>query len=100
MIQLENRRALRLENQRGATIRVVEGRVWITIANCAEDLVLCAGQSHRIEHEGRVVLESWPTRQAKSGDATIELIPAAHARAVIAAQRPTDAAEPTPTALI
>ena len=54
-------------NAGGAELRAVSGIVWITQTDAAEDVFLRAGESHRILHKGRLVVE------AVRGEARIEL---------------------------
>lgn len=51
----------------GAELRALAGVVWITETGAAGDVFLAAGQSHRLEGRGRVVVE------AVRGEARLEL---------------------------
>lgn len=54
-------------NAGGAELRAVSGIVWITQTDAAEDVFLRAGECHRIQRKGRLVVE------AVRGEARIEL---------------------------
>lgn len=51
----------------GTELRALAGVVWITETGAAGDVFLAAGQSHRLEGKGRVVVE------AVRGEARLEL---------------------------
>lgn len=56
-----------LADAAGSELRAVAGMVWITETGAAGDVFLRAGESHRIEGRGRVVIE------ALRGAARVEL---------------------------
>ena len=49
---------LRLSDARGIVVRCTEGVLWMTITGEAGDIVLAAGESHRVRAAGRIVIES------------------------------------------
>lgn len=60
MPELERGLPLRLDDMQGARLRVLTGRIWLTISDVEADFVLRAGEHLHIEQPGRVVVESWP----------------------------------------
>ena len=57
-IELCRRQNLPLRDMRGATLRVVRGRLWITQESDTRDLVLEAGDSWAIERNGLTIVEA------------------------------------------
>ena len=57
----------RLEVQAGTTIRVERGRIWLTLTDLAQDIVLPAGQTFCAPHAGRMVVEAWDGRRGAAG---------------------------------
>ena len=57
----------RLEVQAGTTIRVEHGRIWLTLTDLAQDVVLPAGQTFCAPHAGRMVVEAWDGRRGAAG---------------------------------
>jgi hypothetical protein len=49
----------RIEVEAGAMIRVEHGRIWLTLTDLAQDIVLTTGQTFCAPHAGRVVVEAW-----------------------------------------
>ena len=52
----------RVEVISGTRVQVEQGRIWLTLTDLADDVVLIAGQSFELPHGGRLVIESWPSR--------------------------------------
>lgn len=72
----------RIDAAHGSEIRVVRGRVWLTVSGLADDFVLIAGDRFRVPHAGRIVIESWPDRAVdRSTTAVVEFGSHAHAPA-------------------
>ena len=65
-LRLAHGQTLRVIDAAGSTIRVAEGSVWITEQDDPQDVVLQAGGSHRIEHQGLALVHAF-------GDATVAL---------------------------
>jgi len=61
-VELLSNAPRRLEVEAGTTIRVEHGRIWLTLTNLAQDIVLPAGQAFCAPHAGRVVVEAWDGR--------------------------------------
>jgi len=49
---------LRLSEARGIVVRCTRGVLWMTVTGEAGDIVLAAGESHRVRVAGRIVIES------------------------------------------
>lgn len=49
---------VRLSRARGLTVRCTAGRVWLTVDGEAGDIILVAGQFHRIRSNGLALLEA------------------------------------------
>jgi hypothetical protein len=62
----------RIENGRGACVRVESGTVWLTEHECTGDVILRAGSSHCIERDGLTLLTNFGARLAL---VTIEAAP-------------------------
>ena len=54
----------RLENARGLRLHVESGSVWLTHESCADDVLLHAGETYAIEHDGATVVSSLGRRFA------------------------------------
>lgn len=54
----------RLENARGLRLHVETGSAWITHERCADDVLLHAGETYAIEHDGVTVVSSLGRRFA------------------------------------
>jgi len=50
--------AVSLQQTTNCELRCIRGRVWVTEENSAEDIVLLPGQSRRLTHTGRTVVQS------------------------------------------
>ena len=57
-ILLSKARLLNVNDARGATIRVVRGRVWITQEGSPDDLFLDAGARYAFVHDGRAIVSA------------------------------------------
>ena len=57
----------RIEVQTGTTVRVEHGRIWLTLTDLAQDIVLPAGQTFCAPHAGRMVVEAWDGRRGAAG---------------------------------
>jgi len=57
-ILLERGEAMPLRNAAGRTVQAHAGRVWITEENGADDVVLEAGGSHRLDRHGLAIVEA------------------------------------------
>ena len=66
---LAKNQMLSLTEARGSVIRCRRGSIWITQDHDARDVVLSAGESFRLEREGRSIV--WAL-----ADASVELLPA------------------------
>jgi hypothetical protein len=49
---------LRLTDAPGITVRCTEGVLWMTVTGETGDILLARGETHRIRHSGRIVIES------------------------------------------
>jgi hypothetical protein len=49
---------LRLRGARGTSLRVVEGRVWITEPDCGQDRFVAAGGCYSVRGDGLVLVSS------------------------------------------
>jgi hypothetical protein len=58
IIDLASRETVRLPDIRGATLRVTRGTAWITQQNDTQDVVLRAGDTWVVEHDGLTLLEA------------------------------------------
>ena len=58
MIRLPRGKALPVRGGAGRTVRAHEGRIWITEER-GGDVVLEAGESHRLQHRGLAVIEAF-----------------------------------------
>ena len=54
----------RLQNARGMQLHVETGRVWLTHDHRADDVILEAGETYAIEHDGMTVVSSLGRRFA------------------------------------
>lgn len=58
IVELDTRETLSLPDVRGATLRVTRGTVWITQQDDTQDIVLRAGDTWTVEHDGLTLLEA------------------------------------------
>lgn len=58
VVTLSDREAVALPDIRGATLRVTQGRVWLTEESDSRDIVLQAGDNWVVEFNGRTVIEA------------------------------------------
>lgn len=70
---------LRLTHAAGTRITLLGGRVWITESGRTDDVFLSAGESHRVEGDGVVVIEAMALRQAPAEPARLMVWPASPA---------------------
>lgn len=56
ILNLEPNGTLRMAGARGVTVEVLDGRVWITRAGRAQDLILARGASYEVDGEGVVLV--------------------------------------------
>lgn len=57
-IELDANEAVSLRRTENCELRCVSGQVWITEENGHQDVVLQAGESHRLTRPGRTVVQS------------------------------------------
>ncbi len=55
---LPRRRILRQPLDRGASIRCVRGRLWVTLDSLQDDIVVSAGESLEVARQGLAVIEA------------------------------------------
>lgn len=70
-VELLSNAPRRIEVETGTTIRVEHGRVWLTLTDLAQDIVLPAGQAFRAPHAGRVVVEAWDKKGSSAAIAVM-----------------------------
>jgi len=58
LIDLGNHEAVSLDDVRGATLRLLRGKVWLTQHEDPQDIVLRDGDNWVVERNGRTVLEA------------------------------------------
>ena len=63
-IGLARGKVARVENGRGARVRVESGCVWLTQHECSDDVILEAGTSYSIERDGVTLLTNFGQRLA------------------------------------
>lgn len=64
LLGLTRGKVARIEDGRGVRVRVESGSVWLTQAECAEDVILEAGTSYCIERAGLTLLTNFGKRLA------------------------------------
>jgi hypothetical protein len=57
-VRLKANQTLRLRDSAGSTVCAVEGSVWITEENQAEDIVLDPGGCHRLSRPGLAIVHA------------------------------------------
>jgi Protein of unknown function (DUF2917) len=60
VLRIARNEHLRLCNAKGASLRVVEGRVWITETGCGRDSFLAAGSGYCVRGDGVVLVSPAP----------------------------------------
>ena len=69
-VALQPDRSLDIQDGAGITVRVTRGNVWITQRGDPRDVVLCAGQSFKLDRNGLALVA------ALGGTASVLLVPA------------------------
>lgn len=62
VLRLSGNQHLRLERAAGATIEVLDGRVWVTECGRAGDCFVGAAQRYRVDGDGLVLISSESAR--------------------------------------
>jgi hypothetical protein len=75
VLMLGAREARTLDDERGATLRVTRGTIWLTQEDVPADVILHAGDSFLVEHEGAPVLESQEAPAVVCMTASTEALP-------------------------
>lgn len=57
-LRLSSNKPIRLSRAQGLRIHCVSGTIWVTAADLLADIFLTAGESHRIDSQGLVLIES------------------------------------------
>lgn len=58
-IGITHGKVARIQNGRGAWVRVESGSVWLTRQHCTEDVILKAGTAYCVQHDGLTLLTNF-----------------------------------------